>query len=67
MSNSIRRTMVQTLRDLGATIYRQGRHEIWRLPSGKLFTVPRSPSDGRALKNMEACLRRVRRSAATRV
>lgn len=63
MSNSIRRTMVRVLKDLGAVIHRQGKHELWRLPSGALFVVPRSPSDGRALKNMEASLRRVRRSA----
>ncbi len=60
MSSAIRRSMVQVLRDLGATLYRQGKHEVWRLPSGQLFIIPRSPSDGRALQNMKTCLRRVR-------
>ncbi len=66
MSNSIRRMMVQVLRDLGAVVHRQGKHEVWRLPSGALFSVPRSPSDCHALKNMKSSLRRVGRSAAAR-
>lgn len=69
MANSVCREMVRTLRSLGAVVRREGKHQLWALPSGATITVPRSPSDFRALLNFRSDVRRLaaaRRKAAAR-
>lgn len=53
--------MADTVDDLlaqsGATLQRNKRHEVWRLPNGKAFTRATTPSDARAEKNQASDLR----------
>jgi hypothetical protein len=48
----------QLLKDCGAVLVRNRRHEIWRLPTGHLFVRASTPSDHLAALNQLAWLRR---------
>lgn len=52
-----REEVVQTLREHGAVMVRQTKHQVWKLPDGKTFVVASTPSDVRADKNSLAILR----------
>ena len=39
------------LKESGAVLLRDTRHEVWRLPNGQKFTRPRTPSDQNGARN----------------
>jgi len=45
------------LSEHGAVLVRQGKHRIYKLPSGQLFTRPKTPSDHRSTLNNLSTLR----------
>lgn len=51
----------RALREAGAVLVRRKRHNVWRLPSGRMFVSAQSPSDRRAehnaLRDLRAALR----------
>lgn len=47
------------LKDSGATIVRQGKHTIWKLPNGKLFTSPGHTHGWRGWQNARSVLRKI--------
>jgi hypothetical protein len=46
------------LSDHGAILVREGKHRIYQLPGGQMFTRPKTPSDHRSTLNNLASLRR---------
>ena len=46
------------LRDCGAVLVRQRKHEVWKLPNGTTFVRSKTPSDRFALKKQIATLSR---------
>jgi hypothetical protein len=47
------------LKDAGAVLERQRKHQVWRLPSGRIFVCSNSPGDHRWSENAIAVLRKV--------
>jgi len=54
------RALLELALDNGATV-RDGRHYLFRMPSGRCFTVPKSPSDYRGMLNNMMSIRRILR------
>jgi hypothetical protein len=50
----------EALCEAGAVLVRQRKHYIYRLPSGRIVSVPRSPSDWRTVRNKISELRNPR-------
>lgn len=51
----------ELLEACGAELIRSKRHNVFKLPSGRRFTVPKTASDTRSLKNSLARLKRLLR------
>lgn len=49
----------EALYKAGATLIRSRKHNVWRLPDGRIFVTPRSPSDPRSVRNCLAQLKRM--------
>ena len=47
------------LRRIGATKMRETKHQVWRLPNDKLFTMAQTASDVRAVRNQVAEIERL--------
>jgi hypothetical protein len=45
------KVLKKMLKDSGAVLVRRKRHAIWRLPNGKNFVAPKTPSDHRVAQN----------------
>jgi hypothetical protein len=61
------REVLTTLNRAGAVLARQRKHKIFRFPDGRIWVLPKSPSDTRAWLNNLCNLRRrlgVRRAQA---
>ena len=43
--------IVTLLREHGATLARSNKHWVWKLPDGRIWTVPMSPSDCHSYRN----------------
>lgn len=50
------------MRSHGYVLVRRNKHCIWRGPQGEMVVTSLTPSDWRALKKIEALLRRLARS-----
>jgi hypothetical protein len=57
--NADHKAVLGLLKQHGACLVRQNGHGVWRLPDGKMFTTPSTPSDCRAWKNSLSDLRRI--------
>lgn len=67
MSNSSSRKteLDRLLADAKATLHRHGsKHEVWKLPNGRLFVASVSPSDWRSIRNARSTLRRLLKETA---
>lgn len=58
MRSRVSRKIAAALAAAGAQLQRQRKHQIYRLPNGRTFTVSSSPSDWRAEHNALARLKR---------
>jgi hypothetical protein len=52
------REVLTTLNRAGAVLARQRKHKIFRFPDGRIWVVPKSPSDVHAWRNNLSDLRR---------
>lgn len=48
-----------TLQSHQAEVVRRTKHIIWKLPNGRIFVQPGTPSDWRAEKNQLSVIRRL--------
>ncbi len=46
----------QALKEVGAIFLRRNKHEVWKLPNGKRFTISTSSSDRNAQKEQFSLL-----------
>ena len=53
-----KREVLTILHNTGATLVRQKRHQIFRFPDGRIWVVPKTPSDTHAWRNNLSDLRR---------
>lgn len=58
------RRLHAVLKAHGAVLVRQSKHDIWRLPNGRLLTVSHSISDRRGFQNVMGDLRRLSQEAS---
>ena len=58
MSDPNKKKVLSLLKEIGAGFLRRRKHNIYRLPNGKPFVIPNTPSDKRAWANSLAQLRR---------
>jgi predicted RNA binding protein YcfA (HicA-like mRNA interferase family) len=56
--SSHEREILAMLNDAGARLARQRKHRIFRFPDGRIWVVPKTPSDVHAWKNNLSDLRR---------
>jgi hypothetical protein len=54
------RDMLKVLKDAGARLLRNNKHELWVLPDGRRLVVSRTASDKRAVHNLQAQIERKR-------
>ena len=50
--------ILQLIREHGGVLERSNTHNVYRFPDGRIYVLPKSPSDVRALKNNLSALRR---------
>jgi predicted RNA binding protein YcfA (HicA-like mRNA interferase family) len=53
-----KREVLNLLRNAGAMLAREKRHLIFRFPDGRIWVVPKTPSDAHAWRNNLSGLRR---------
>ena len=52
----------QFMKENGFFISRKGKHLVWKNRDGATVVTSRTPSDHRALKNIESLVRKIRRT-----
>jgi hypothetical protein len=60
---SLDRTMRESVQELGFTLLRRSKHNIWAHPCGVRLVTAVSPSDHRAVKNSVSVAKRLLRQA----
>jgi hypothetical protein len=58
---SIEKEILHYMGSVGAVLVRSKRHNVWRLPNGRVVVTSQSPSDFRVFKNI---VRDVKRALA---
>lgn len=58
MPEKRRQLVLTTIREHGGRLVRHKRHLAYRFPTGRVFVVPKTPSDHRAWHNSLSALRR---------
>lgn len=53
------------LKRCGAELERHNKHQVWRLPGGRIFVMSSSPSDHRAEQNQMRTLKRMLRNGGS--
>ena len=62
MPDSRKRLVLRIIHENGGRLVRQKRHLVFRFPGGRMFVVPKTPSDLRAWRNSHAALMRFLRA-----
>lgn len=58
MPDSEKQLLLRTIQEHGGRLVRQKRHLAFRFPTGRVFIVPKTPSDSRAWRNSLSALKR---------
>jgi hypothetical protein len=55
---SIEKQIANYMRYIGAVLVRSNKHNVWRLPNGRVVVTSKSPSDADTFKVVRGCVRR---------